>query len=88
MPVKKFRKDIEIIDAGIIKLLKKRMQTSEKIGRYKKQHSMPIIDMKREKEHCRQLDGMAKKLNLSRKMVKNVFREIIRESRKVQQRGR
>jgi len=44
------RKQIEIIDQEMLDLFLKRMDVSAKIGAYKKEHQLPILDENREHE--------------------------------------
>lgn len=45
-----YRKEIDEIDAELIKLFEGRMAVSEKIGQYKKDNGLPVLDKKREEE--------------------------------------
>ncbi len=64
--VMKIRKQINIIDDEIIKLLNKRMQLCKEIGEIKKMRNMPIEDCKRENEILQKAG-----------IFKSVFKEII-----------
>lgn len=45
-----FRKEIDEINIKLIELFKKRMEISKKIGDFKKENNIPILDLNREKE--------------------------------------
>lgn len=45
-----YRKDIDQIDQELTQLFEKRMETVLKVGEYKKQHHLPVLDASREKE--------------------------------------
>ena len=45
----RFREEIDRIDAGIAELLDKRLDLAEKIGRYKEERGLPVLDEGREK---------------------------------------
>lgn len=45
-----YRDEINAIDDELVKLLIKRMQTAGKIGAYKKQAGLPVLNVKREEE--------------------------------------
>ncbi|MBQ3437141.1 MAG: chorismate mutase [Fusobacterium sp.] len=45
-----FRKEIDEINIKLIELFKKRMEISKKIGDFKKENDIPILDLNREKE--------------------------------------
>jgi monofunctional chorismate mutase len=44
------RNEIDLIDQEMMKLFKKRMEVSKKVGQYKKENGLPILDETREKE--------------------------------------
>ena len=44
------RKEIEAIDKEMIRLFKRRMECSAEVAMYKKEHGLPVLDKKREKE--------------------------------------
>lgn len=44
------RVEIDAIDAQILSLLSKRMQCAQKIGAYKKEHNLPILQLERWQE--------------------------------------
>lgn len=50
MKLNDLRKQIEIIDQEMLDLFLKRMDVSAKIGAYKKEHQLPILDENREHE--------------------------------------
>ncbi|MDI6452677.1 chorismate mutase [Peloplasma aerotolerans] len=50
MSLEKYRKMIEDIDIKMMDLFEKRMQVSLLIGKYKKDHQLPILDNSREIE--------------------------------------
>lgn len=45
-----YRNDINAIDDELVKLFIKRMDTAGKIGAYKKQAGLPVLNVKREEE--------------------------------------
>jgi len=50
MNLEELRKEIESIDDQMRDLFLKRMDVSKRIGQYKKEHGLPILDLKREEE--------------------------------------
>lgn len=48
MKLDELRKEINTIDEQIMDLFKQRMFVSKKIGEFKKQNNLPILDSKRE----------------------------------------
>lgn len=76
------REEINNIDNEILELLEERMELAQEIGEYKKEHGIDILDKAREAqvlEHCKQ------HTSLSPEFVEKIFKEIMEESRKVQE---
>ncbi|MBX9598055.1 MAG: chorismate mutase [Burkholderiales bacterium] len=78
------RKQISEIDADIIGLIAFRQQISKRIGEYKKQHNLSVIDPAREAllhefHRMTSIDH-----GVSPELSKKVFEVLIEESRKVQ----
>lgn len=46
--LEKLRREISAVDAKLIPLLKERMEISGRIGAYKREHDLPVLDEKRE----------------------------------------
>lgn len=78
------RKKIDKIDEQILKLLKKRVDVVEKIGKYKKNNNIPIKDVKREKEVIEVLVKKAKEYGLSKDIIQKIWRNIFDYSYKVE----
>ncbi len=68
----------------ILELLRKRMEVSKKVGEYKKQNNISVLDAKREQEVYKKLSKSANKKGLDEKFVKKLFKLIIRQSKKEQ----
>lgn len=69
------RKEIDKIDKNLAQLLRKRAKEVIRIKELKKLHKLPVIDTNREKEILN---------NLSNDYEKNIFKQILIESRKLQ----
>lgn len=50
MDQKDFREQIDLIDDDLVKLFAKRMEVSSKIAQFKKEKSLPVLDVKRERD--------------------------------------
>jgi monofunctional chorismate mutase len=50
MNLDELRAEIDRIDKDMMELFKKRMHVSFLIGQYKKEHQLPVLDLKRESE--------------------------------------
>ncbi len=76
------RKQLDIIDKQIIKLISKRLKLAFSIMRFKKKNNLKIIDLKREKEVFRTRVIFGKKQKLNSSFIKDLFKVIIKESHK------
>jgi chorismate mutase len=87
MKINEIRRKIDIIDKNVINLLFKRKELARKISKIKKSKNMEIVQKDREKEviekanNCNERYGKDK---LSPLFINNLFKQIIKESRKVQ----
>jgi len=84
MELERLRKEIKDINLQILRLLAKRNKISKEIGRYKKSHNLKITDKKQEKEVFAKLRKEAGKLNLNLRFVDNIFKSIVKESKRLQ----
>ena len=50
MELKELRNKIDEIDQELVKLIEKRIEIVKEIGKYKKEHNLPILDQNREDE--------------------------------------
>ena len=55
-----YRIEIDNIDKELVELIDKRMRVSEKIGSYKKENNLPVLDLAREREKLDKITDMAK----------------------------
>lgn len=60
MNLDELRYEIDNIDREIIDALDKRMRIAEEIGKYKKEHNLPVLDGARERKKMQQLAEMSK----------------------------
>ena len=82
--IEQLRRQISEIDAQLIELLALRQSVARKIGDFKKQSNLPVLDTTREallREYHQQL---SEQHQLAPQMVCKVFDILIEESRKVQ----
>jgi len=83
MDIEHWRKEIDDIDAELLRLLNMRARLALKVGALKHAANLPFCDPDRERIVLRRLQNM----NcgpLDQRAVDKVFRRIIRESRRVQ----
>lgn len=77
--LKNLRRQLDKIDEKLLKILAKRFEITKKVGIYKKKKNLPPLDREREKEIFKQRKLLAKKLNLSPRLIKQIFRLIIKK---------
>ena len=71
------RRKIDEIDEQILRFLKERMEVCKIIGATKREHGIPVRDIRRENEHYAHVMRRASELGLDPKEVKAVYQEII-----------
>ncbi len=76
------RNNIDECDRQIIKLLRQRFELARKIGAYKANHNLPVLDERRERELIS--DRRQQASGLRSDLVENIFKLIMAESRQVQ----
>ncbi|MCM1310701.1 MAG: bifunctional 3-deoxy-7-phosphoheptulonate synthase/chorismate mutase type II [Bacteroides sp.] len=74
------RKQIDEIDTDLVELLAKRMQISREIGKYKKEHRMPVLQMGRHDEIMQTRCNAAKEMEMDPDFMKTVLQAIHEES--------
>lgn len=79
--LEKYRKEIDECDKDLLKILKKRMDVSRKIGNYKKKKGLKVFDSTREKIIIKRAN---KKSSLDKKFVGKLYKLIFRYSKKLQ----
>ena len=50
MSLEEYRKEIDAIDAELVKLFLRRMDVTQKVGEFKKANGIPVLDAGREKQ--------------------------------------
>jgi chorismate mutase len=74
------RKEIDEIDDELLNLIAKRMNVSEKIGDFKKQHKMAVLQMDRWKQVLEHHINKGVSLGLNDESVKEIFEIIHKDS--------
>ncbi|MBN1865228.1 MAG: bifunctional 3-deoxy-7-phosphoheptulonate synthase/chorismate mutase type II, partial [Victivallales bacterium] len=72
------REDIDKIDAGIVRLLAKRMKVAEEIGEYKKKNDVTVLQPSRINEIIQTRIAQGQKLSLSKEFIASLY-ELIHE---------
>ena len=65
MGLEEFRQQIDAVDSRLVEDFKERMQISAKIGEYKREHGIPVVDPKRERDVLNKIVKMADEPMLS-----------------------
>lgn len=78
------RLQMDSIDEQVIELLNARMQLAREIGRYKRDHSMTILQMKRWKEVFKTRGQWAKDAGLGPEFIATYLEQVHKESIRVQ----
>jgi len=82
--MKDFRNEIDNINNKILNLLGKRIEITKKVGKYKKERGLKILDKKREAKVFSDLRKKAEKRGLDKNYINSIFKLIIKNSRKIQ----
>jgi chorismate mutase len=80
--IKKLRKRVDAIDSKLVSLLAERFKTTREIISLKKENGLGVKDEKREVIILKEVGGLAKKLKISTDLVADIFKKILRESKK------
>lgn len=83
--IKNLRGIIDLLDEQLLNILMKRFQLSCEVKKEKKRSGIPIEDKKREKEIMDRLKKASGRLKLSPDFILKIFKEIIRESKRLQE---
>ncbi len=78
--LQELRKKIDLIDVELIHLLKRRMETSCEIGKYKSQNNIPVFQNQRYSEFMLTYNKLAKQLNLNPEFITKIYEFIHKES--------
>ena len=84
MDLDELRKEIDAVDADIVKLFEKRMEISERIAAYKQKTGIPVRDKTREKEKILKVQSMTH-TEFNRKHIEELYTVLMALSRKLQE---
>lgn len=79
-----YRKEIDAIDEQLLSLLKKRLNIAEKIGMYKKEKNIDVLDKSREHEIIEKLSNKAKEHDLPEALLKEIWQLLFEEAYRVE----
>lgn len=81
-----YRAEIDKVDAQLVSLLEERFKVVAKISDYKRKHKLAVLDSNREKQV---LNKIAAKAEAGKEVyLKEIFKEIMRQSRNWQDKNR
>lgn len=75
--LEEYRTSIDAIDAAMIYLLAERFRTTEKVGEYKKAHSLPAEDLGREEVQSEKLRRICESAGLDFNYAQSIFQLIM-----------
>lgn len=82
--IEQLRAQIDILDETLLSMFKSRMNVSRKIGRYKKEHNVAILQASRWEHILREMMSKGAGIGLSGKFIEDVFNAIHEESVRAQ----
>lgn len=83
--IEALRLQVNAIDAEIIAAIARRQAIVQRIGAYKKQHQLPVIDATRETALKSWHQQACEQHHVSEQLVAQIFAILISDSRKAQQ---
>ena len=84
MDLKELRKEIDDVDAEIVKLFEKRMEISKRLAAYKQRKGIPIRDKAREAEKIAQVQSLTH-TDFSRQHIEELYTLLMSLSRRLQE---
>ena len=84
MDLKELRKEIDAVDAEIVKLFEKRMEISERIASYKQKAGLPVRDEAREKEKILKVQNLTH-TEFNKAHIEELYTALMSLSRKLQE---
>ncbi len=78
-----YRSEIDLIDKKLVELLEKRLDLSKKIGLYKKERNMEILNLEREQQVLESNLKLVKNHNY-KTYISEILKAIMEESKKLQ----
>ena len=84
MDLDELRKEIDAVDAEIVKLFEKRMEISEHIAEYKQRTGTPVQDQAREKEKILKVQSLTH-TEFNRNHIGELYTVLMALSRKLQE---
>ena len=70
------RKEIDLIDSEIVNLIAKRIEIVKKVGQFKKENNIPVVDNSRFEKVLNKVGELAEKNNISKKFMQDIYNKI------------
>lgn len=83
--LEEYRDQIDKIDTALLELLSKRFKVVQKVGEYKKENNLPVIDRSREQALLDKLEAKGKKHNLPRNIIESIWTQIFKAAYTLEQ---
>jgi chorismate mutase len=80
--VEKLRKEVDAVDRRLVSLLAERFNITKEIISLKKENGLPAKDESREGEIVKKASELAEKSGISSKFMADIFKIILRESKR------
>jgi chorismate mutase len=71
------RAELDVINEQLVDVLKRRFDVTERVGRYKAEKELPLIDMDREKVMFEEIRVLAIEKGLEQEYAEKIFRVIV-----------
>ena len=84
MKIEDLRREIDEIDAMVVKLIAKRVRIAQEMYKEKSEMGIQVIDKVREENVLGNVKNVALKENISQESIESIYREIIMACREVQ----
>lgn len=78
------RRQIDEVDIFLLEYISKRLELVSKVGEYKKENNIPIIDSIREDEILSKKMIQAEKMNINPELIKDIWKRLIFESYEIE----
>jgi len=85
MTIADLRKEIDELDEQLLKTLAKRMSLALEVAKHKKENGIPLKQPEREEQLVSYRKQMAKELGLSENFVEELWKAIIKESLRIEE---
>lgn len=80
-----YRDQIDELDTQLLELISKRLEVVQKVGEYKKQNNLPVIDRSREEALLDKLEEKGKKHNIPRSLIEGLWKQLFQAAYKLEE---